>query len=174
MANQQNAGYGSHVVQYPLEYSMCTGCKSCEIICSLTHEKNVRHSNRRITCELGDPLSPIHMIHSCQHCIDHPCYNACPKKGIAMRIDENDVVYVVEDECIGCGKCAQACKFEPSRIIMTQDPAKIRKAKKCDLCRTRAEGPACVQWCPAYCLGLSDEENAAAEPLPQLPVTTND
>ena len=163
--------YGSHVVQYPKEYSMCTGCKSCEVVCSLVHDGEVRISNRRITCVQGVPTNPLCTILSCQHCTDHPCYDACPKKDRAMCIDENGIVYVVEEECIGCGKCAKACKFEPSRIIMTADPIKQRKAKKCDLCRTRPEGPACVQWCPAYAIGLSDEEDAPAEPLPQLPKT---
>ena len=31
------------------------------------------------------------------------------------------------------------------------------KAKKCDLCRTRPEGPACVQYCPVRCLGVSKD-----------------
>ena len=73
-----------------------------------------------------------------------------------MRIDENNIVYVNEEECIGCGLCAKACVMTPARISIVKDPdKKKRKAKKCDLCRTRTEGPACVQYCPSRCLGLS-------------------
>jgi Fe-S-cluster-containing hydrogenase component 2 len=164
-------GYGSHVVQYPKEYSMCTGCKSCEIVCSLVHNGEVRISNRRITCELGNPLIPVHTIQSCLHCEDHPCYDACPKQGEAMHLDaETNIVYVDEARCIGCRLCQKACRFEPSRIVMTADKkAKDRRAKKCDLCRTRPEGPACVQWCPALAIGLSDEVDAPAAYLVQLP-----
>jgi Fe-S-cluster-containing hydrogenase component 2 len=31
-----------------------------------------------------------------------------------------------------------------------------RKSKKCDLCRTRAEGPACVQYCQVACISVSE------------------
>lgn len=73
-----------------------------------------------------------------------------------MCIDEEGIVYINEAECIGCSLCQKACKFTPSRINMVKSKNKEeRKAKKCDLCRGRAEGPACVQWCPAVCLAES-------------------
>ena len=150
--------YGNRVVQYPLEYSMCTGCISCEAVCALVHDGIVSPSRTRIKVKLGPTRTMIHTILSCQQCSDHPCYNACPKKDKAMKIDENGIVYVDADECIGCGLCAKACKFEDSRIYMAKvEGGKYkRRALKCDLCRTRPEGPACVQWCPAKVLGLSD------------------
>lgn len=78
-----------------------------------------------------------------------------------MCIDENGIVYVNEEECIGCGLCAKACRYEPSLINLVESAdKKKRKAKKCDLCRTRPEGPACVQWCQAKCLAVT------GEPLP--------
>lgn len=75
-----------------------------------------------------------------------------------MRKDEKGIVYVVEEECIGCGKCQKACIYTPTRInlVKSKDKAK-RKAKKCDLCRNRPEGPACVQHCQAKCLELNDK-----------------
>ena len=156
MDNKEERTYGRHIVQYPMDYSLCAGCTTCEIVCTLTHDGLVSPCYNRIFVERGT-YSMVHNILSCQHCSDHPCYEACPKKGKAMCIDENNVVYVVEDECIGCGICAKACVFEPSRINMVKSAdRKQRKAKKCDMCRTRPEGPACVQWCPVRCIGLSD------------------
>jgi carbon-monoxide dehydrogenase iron sulfur subunit len=75
-----------------------------------------------------------------------------------MKIDENNIVYIDEENCIGCGLCVKACVFTPSRInfVKSDDKAK-KKAKKCDLCRTNPEGPACVKWCPVRCIGLSDQ-----------------
>ena len=108
-------------------------------------------------------------IVTCQHCLDHPCYESCPKQDEAMCIDENGIVYVNEDECIGCGKCVSACRFEQPRInMMNAEKKKHRKAKKCDLCRTRPEGPACVQYCPVRCLGL---DTAAQEDVVDPEVT---
>lgn len=75
-----------------------------------------------------------------------------------MIIDENNIVYIDENECIGCGLCAKACVFTPTRINFVNSTDKTkRKAKKCDLCRTRPEGPACVEWCPVRCIGTSDQ-----------------
>jgi Fe-S-cluster-containing dehydrogenase component len=98
------------------------------------------------------------------HCDDHPCYEKCPKKGEAMKIDDDGIVYVVEEACIGCGLCARNCKYTPTRINLVKSADKTkRKAKKCDLCRTREEGPACVQWCPVRCIGVK------GDPMPESP-----
>lgn len=146
--------FGNHVIQHPYEYSVCTGCASCQTVCGLLHDGCVGPSHGCIRVQFGDLDHMYHTILACQHCEDHPCYNACPKKDKAMRIDENNIVYIVEEECIGCGLCAKACVFKPSRIVVDR---KARKAKKCDLCRTREGGPLCVEHCPVRVLGLSEE-----------------
>lgn len=153
----------NHVVQYPPEYSMCTGCISCEMVCSVLHEGVVSPSLSRIKVKLGPTKTMLHTILSCTQCEDHPCYEKCPKKDKAMCIDpDTGIVYVNPDECIGCGLCAKNCRYEDSRIRMiTVTGGKYkRRALKCDLCRGRAEGPACVQWCPARVLGLSEASNS--------------
>lgn len=150
--------YGPHIVQTPAEVSLCAGCTSCEIACTLTHDGLVSPSYNRIFLDRGT-RSMIHTVLSCQHCGDHPCYDRCPKKDRAMCLDENGVVYINEAECIGCGLCVKACVFDPPRINFVHSADKAqRKAKKCDLCRTRPEGPACVQWCPVRCLRLEGGE----------------
>ena len=146
--------YGNHVVQYPPEYSVCTGCSSCQVLCSIRQDGVVGPKHGGIHVKYGELDHMYHTVLACQHCEDHPCYNACPLKGKAMAIDENNIVYVIEEGCIGCGACMRACKFTPSRITLD---TKNKKAKKCDLCRTRPEGPLCVQYCPAQCLGLSED-----------------
>ncbi len=151
-------GYGNHVVQYSPEYSLCAGCETCSIMCGLTHEGFTGPGNARIRINLGT-RSLMHEVLACQQCNDHPCYEACPKKDAAMRIDEvTGVVYIVEDDCIGCGKCARSCKFTPSRIqIRKHKNRRMWKAVKCDLCRDNPEGPQCVKYCIVRCLGLSDD-----------------
>lgn len=150
--------FGNHIVQYSPEYSLCAGCESCSMICGLTHDGFTGPENCRIKVNLAT-RSMIHHILACQQCNDHPCYNACPKKDRAMRIDqETGVVYIEEAECVGCGACARACVFEPSRIsIKKNHDRKKWKAVKCDLCRGRKEGPACIEYCPVRCLGLSED-----------------
>ena len=156
---EDNTGkYGRHIVQAPPEYSFCAGCNTCEIVCSLTHDGLVGPCYNRIFVEKNTRMM-YHTIHSCQHCTDHPCYEACPKKGEAMTISSDGMVLIIEENCIGCGLCKKACAFDPPRINLVKSPDRaLRKAKKCDLCKTREEGPACVQWCPVRCIEIRNEE----------------
>jgi Fe-S-cluster-containing hydrogenase component 2 len=142
---------GRHIVQYDPDISLCAGCGACEIVCGLIHDGKVGDSYRRIYFH-HDPIQLMHKVYACQQCEDHPCYNACPKKDKAMCIDpETGVVYVNEEGCIGCKLCVKACPFEPKRIQVRD-----KKAIKCDLCRGRKNGPACVEYCQCMAIGLSD------------------
>ena len=153
-----DVGIGSsvgYIVQTPPEVSFCAGCNTCEIVCSLTHDGVVSPGCNRIFVE-KNIRTMFHTIHSCHHCADHPCFEACPKKGEAIKAGSDGIIYINEEFCIGCGLCRKACKLEPPRINMVKSKDKsLRKAKKCDLCRTREEGPACVQWCPVRCISVN-------------------
>ena len=155
---EELAQYGNHIVQYSPEYSLCAGCETCSIMCGLTHEGFTGPGNSRIKVELGT-RSMIHRILACQQCNDHPCYDACPRKDAAMCLDpDTGIAYVNEENCIGCGLCARACKFQPSRIVLRKNKDRKKwKAMKCDLCRGNPEGPQCIKWCPVRCIGLSDD-----------------
>ena len=157
-------GYGNHIVQYSPEYSLCAGCETCSIMCGLSHEGYTSPSNSRIRVNLGT-RSLMHEVLACQQCDDHPCYEICPRKDKAMKIDpETGVVYIVEENCIGCSLCQKKCKFTPSRIQMKMDPDRKKwKAVKCDLCRGNPEGPQCIKWCQVRCIGLSNDSVIAPE-----------
>jgi len=74
-----------------------------------------------------------------------------------MEVDSEGIAHVIEGKCIGCGLCRRACVFDPPRInLVKSSDRSLRKAKKCDMCRNRAEGPACVQWCPVRCISVSE------------------
>jgi Fe-S-cluster-containing dehydrogenase component len=96
----------------------------------------------------------MHKVNSCQQCKNHPCLDACPEKVQAMQIDENGIVYIDEEKCVGCRACYRACPFEPKRIGFNP---KTKKSLKCDLCRGREGGPACIEDCQVSCIGLSNK-----------------
>jgi Fe-S-cluster-containing hydrogenase component 2 len=124
--------------------SACTGCGQCELYCSLYHEGEQGPALSR--CEIdGDRLDLEFKLYVCRQCISPHCYEACPLKDTALCIDRTTgVTYIDAQACDGCGLCIQACPFTPSRIKMHP---RNQVAFKCDLCRSREEGPVCVEFC---------------------------
>lgn len=128
----------------------CTGCGSCELICSLSHDGVNGPALSRIRV-VRDALSGENSIEICRQCQGPECIQACPVEG-AMVVDERTGARViVEEECTGCGNCYQACPFNLEGSIIRHS-AKERVYVKCDLCYKREGGPACVEICPQNAL----------------------
>jgi len=130
---------------------LCTGCGTCELMCALFREGVGGPALAR--CRVGrDPFNANHTFDVCRQCLAPSCYVACPFQDKAQKIDpETGVRYIDEEECVGCKKCNKACPFDPSEVRF--NPEK-KKSIKCDLCRDRAEGPVCVEYCPTKALNL--------------------
>ena len=121
-----------------VEYEKCTGCRSCEMACSVYHLRasNPAKSAIRIVKSEGEGLSvPV----VCQQCEDPPCAAICPVQAI-VRDPETDAVIVDGDLCVGCQMCVVACPF--GAVVLDRDR---RKAIKCDLCG--GAEPWCVRFC---------------------------
>ena len=130
---------------------VCSGCKTCEIIWSLTHEGAVDLSRSRIYVK-SNPFRGSFIPMVCRQCTDAPCYYACPEKDKALCIDsKTGARYINKDECTGCGSCVEACPMDVGRINFDEDSS---KAIKCDLCKDRKGGPVCVEVCDKGTLTL--------------------
>jgi Fe-S-cluster-containing dehydrogenase component len=123
----------------------CTGCRTCELICSFFKEGECNPSKSRISVFKNEELGLDFPI-ACLHCETPACMEACPTGAIAKRDD--GLVVVDRDRCTGCGMCARACPFNAIKI----DPEK-RKALVCDLC---GGTPKCVEWCSTGAIKLGD------------------
>ncbi|WP_165045870.1 4Fe-4S dicluster domain-containing protein [Adlercreutzia sp. ZJ138] len=96
-------------------------------------------------CEVRDYLSKYgryrHVFTSCMHCADPSCMKACPASAISKR-QEDGIVVVDHDRCIGCKYCNTACPFDVPRYNASG-------MVKCDAClsagRTEGKAPACVE-----------------------------
>ena len=98
------------------------------------------------------PAEIVHFPKSCLHCEDAPCVTVCPT-GASLKREEDGIVLVNEDACMGCGLCAWACPYGAREM----DPV-AGVMKKCTLCVDRIYNealpeedrvPACVRTCPA-------------------------
>jgi Fe-S-cluster-containing hydrogenase component 2 len=146
-----------YVSQVSLSESACTGCGTCELVCALVHEGSTGPSLRRIWLD-RDPINLVHRVITCQQC-DYPsCYYSCPRKNEALCIDsKTGATYINSDKCEpDCTICIEACPFDTPRINFDVER---NVPVKCDLCKDRAEGPACVEFCSVVCLELRDRRS---------------
>jgi CRP-like cAMP-binding protein/Fe-S-cluster-containing dehydrogenase component len=134
-----------------LDLEKCTRCDECTKACSDSHEGVTRLIRE------GLRFDKFLVASSCRSCLDPYCMVGCPVGSIRRR-DSREII--IEDWCIGCGKCADNCPygninmhgFEEHR----QDPANPgrrvavvqQKATTCDLCTSLDGQPSCVYACP--------------------------
>jgi formate dehydrogenase gamma subunit len=140
-----------------VDLDLCVGCKACVSACKEQWDSGpgvTRDWVRTIeggTRAAGD-LSLTFYPGLCMQCEEHPCTVDCPTG--ATAVNEQGVVVVDADVCIGCGNCVTNCPYG-ARVV---DPAK-KIVEKCNLCApytARGEEPACVQTCPAECRIFGD------------------
>lgn len=124
--------------------SACAGCGVCSLMCSLYHEKETALLLSRAEI-IGEPFEASNSLNVCRQCPSPGCYQACPLKDTALCIDETTrVKYINADACDGCGECIEACPMDPARVKLNHDTQVVFK---CDLCRSRENGPICIEYC---------------------------
>jgi Fe-S-cluster-containing hydrogenase component 2 len=144
-----------------IDQSRCVNCQNCVDACGRRHGMS-RLQLRGLQVE--NFMFPV----VCRHCDDPVCL-LCSVNGIVRR--PGGEISIVDDNCIGCGACAERCPYgnitmhevhppkkgiigrfldmlrgdDPGRGAM--DPRVARKAVKCDLCAGYNDY-ACVTACP--------------------------
>ncbi|UCG37491.1 MAG: 4Fe-4S dicluster domain-containing protein [Candidatus Bathyarchaeota archaeon] len=132
---------GSYVVEKQAiwiarDLSKCSGCRQCEVACSLFHEKQVWPEASRIRIFMLVPGADF--PHFCAQCEDYPCVDACPVKALSIS-ERTGAVLVKARKCTACGKCIEACPGRVPHLHPTEKRVLI-----CDLCKGK---PRCVQVC---------------------------
>ena len=118
------------------ELSRCSGCRKCEIACSLFHEKRIWPEASRIRVFMLVP--GVDFPHFCVQCEDYPCVNACPVNALSVS-RETGAVLVDTEACTACGSCIEAC---PGKVPHMHPNG--RYVLICDLC---SGDPQCVKVC---------------------------
>jgi len=124
----------------------CTGCRTCELVCSVRNEGVANPARARVHIVRFDPIVfEVPML--CQQCVSAPCMVICPVKAIS-RDKESGVVNVDYELCIGCSMCMMVCPFG----AMSFDPVG-KRVLKCDQC---GGDPICVKFCETKALQYVD------------------
>jgi len=144
------------LVIYP---ERCNGCLTCTLACSAAHSlaKDILGamlekvpSRIKIVPVEGTPV-PV----KCGHCEEPACVDAC----MAGAMQRDPVTGIVTNEgneqrCVGCWMCIMACPYG----VISPNYKEPKMAVKCDGCRSRQEGPACVEACHNRALLLEEIE----------------
>ncbi|MCW3976876.1 MAG: 4Fe-4S dicluster domain-containing protein [Candidatus Bathyarchaeota archaeon] len=117
-------------------YEKCSGCRRCEIACTIHHEGKIWPEASRIRIFMIIP--GVEIPHLCFQCTNYPCVEACPSG--ALQVDRNTgAVNVVASECTACGLCIKACPGNVPHLHPEENHIII-----CDLCDGT---PKCVEVC---------------------------
>ena len=145
-----------------IDLDNCTRCDACVQACAQAHDG--------VSRLLRDGLRYDHFLvaTACRSCRDPLCMTQCPVGSIRRK---ENLEIIIEDWCIGCGKCAELCPYgninmhplEVMKEVKTEIksptpgvPPKVKiekkkttayKANTCDLC-TQLSVPSCVYACP--------------------------
>ncbi len=145
-----------------IDLDNCTRCDACVQACAKAHDG--------VSRLLRDGLRYDHYLvaTACRSCRDPLCMTQCPVGSIRRK---ENLEIIIEDWCIGCGKCAELCPYgninmhplEVIKEVKTEIKSKVEgvpptvkiekkkttayKANTCDLC-TQLSTPSCVYACP--------------------------
>lgn len=138
-----------------IDMDKCTGCRTCELICSFTHNNSINPRKARIHIYKNE-RNGIDTPLICLHCKEPKCAEVCPNN--AIRINKSlGIVEVNYESCVGCGLCADACINKAINI----DP-ESKLPLICNLCDGN---PKCVEWCPTEALIFNPANLICKEPL---------
>ena len=144
-----------------IDLENCTRCDACVRACSEAHDG--------VSRLLRDGLRYEHFLvaTACRSCRDPLCMTQCPVGSIRRK---ENLEIIIEDWCIGCGKCAELCPYgninmhplevmkevkteikgkegAPPQVKIEKKKMTAYKANTCDLC-TQLSTPSCVYACP--------------------------
>ena len=141
----------------------CIGCRACEVQCKINKTLPPESKPCQVI-SVGPRLvenrpRASYVFISCHHCEKPWCVAACPTGAMRKR-PEDGIVYINEEDCVGCKSCISACPWGAP-----QWNAEKGIVVKCDYCKERIDQglkPACVTICTTQCLQL-----APADKIPQ-------
>ena len=148
---------------FVIDCDRCIGCKGCQVACKLQNTVALGQGRNKV-CTIGPSgvfpkLEMYFMTTMCQQCAEPACTAVCPT-GACWK-DEDGVIKVDRNICIGCGSCRRACPY--GCINANKE---LRVADKCDICSTlreKGEEPACVRNCSGSALHYGDINDPESE-----------
>jgi tetrathionate reductase subunit B len=152
----------------------CYGVHACTVACKAEFNVPLGYNRSWVEyTEKGDfpNVARNFLPRLCNHCSKPNCVSVCPT-GATWKREEDGIVVVDPDICIGCKYCIQACPYD-----MRFPNPETGTADKCDFCIhrvTQGLEPACVEACPARARifgDLNDPNSEISKVIASNPVT---
>lgn len=176
LAGPASAATSKRQKQYGMviDVRRCYGVHACTVACKAefdvplgVNRSWVEYVEKGTYPDVGRSFLP----RLCNHCSTPNCVSVCPT-GATWKREEDGIVVIDPDICIGCKYCIHACPYD-ARFPNPETGA----ADKCDFCVHRvSQGlePACVEACPsrARIFGdLNDPDSEISRLIATNPVT---
>ncbi len=136
-----------------IDQQSCIGCYTCQIACKDKNDLDDGQLWRKVH-EFNGGSTDIEnevfrsnvygywLSMACNHC-EHPkCVENCPTGAMHKR-EEDGIVLVDRESCIGCGYCVWSCPYGAPKLI-------DKLSSKCNFCvdlLKEGKKPACVGAC---------------------------
>lgn len=140
----------------------CVGCYACRVSCQMQNELPVDESfikffdiETGIFPNVRNEIIPV----QCQHCEDAPCVDVCPTK--ATYTNEDGIVLVDHDRCIGCKYCMVACPY--GARTQNEKTGVVEKCRFCVNLVAKGKQPACVATCISNARIFGDLDDPQSE-----------
>lgn len=167
-----------------IDLKRCVGCNSCSVACKQANvtPPGVLRTKVQIDEEGKYPNTRLSFTPLlCMHCKDPECARVCPTG--ATRKQENGIVTIDKDKCIGCQYCVMACPYSartfvdkvrqyyPGQDVTAFETINSGKHQdgvvdKCDFCIDRLNNgkqTACVGACAAKARVFGDLDDPNSE-----------
>ncbi|HEU5298483.1 MAG TPA: 4Fe-4S dicluster domain-containing protein [bacterium] len=148
-----------------IDLARCDGCRKCTKACQAEHVVPFEQEWIRVYDTGNNEYDKYAMPVPCQHCEVAPCVKVCPVG--ATFHNEDGIVLVDHDRCVGCRFCMAACPYGARSFNWTEPkhtaaesfaqyspeyPVPHRKGtvEKCMLCAHRVmvgRLPSCLEIC---------------------------
>lgn len=141
-----------------VDLDRCIGCRGgCQVACKTEHEIALGDSRSKLYTFGPEGTYPnlemYFMPLMCQQCENPACVNVCPT-GACHKRQEDGVIDINKECCIGCGSCRRACPYQT--IIENKEMRVMDKCNLCLECRKQGEIPACVKNCSGRAMIYGD------------------
>jgi dimethyl sulfoxide reductase iron-sulfur subunit len=165
-----------------IDLKLCINCNACTMACKAAHGTQPGvFWNKVLEKESGKypNVTRLFIPVLCNHCRDPLCETVCPT-GATYR-NEDGLVLVDYEKCIGCKACISACPYgvrtyvDKERFYFPNTPIPYNVnelrgiegvVQKCTFCVDRlkvGEQPACVEVCPPSCRIFGDLNDPGSE-----------